>query len=139
MPDAADARALEGTARQAVASLLQWRDWLEHLAAVFGAVVPPPGAGQDVRSAHSERAVARLVTDVVERTQCEEHGYALAVITLRWYFEACGFTPEEADTAADTAQDGSFHSWVHAREQEVRDYAESLAAEATGAAPCRER
>lgn len=129
----------EGIAGWSVACLLQFRAWLEHLAEDFQNLAPPSGSSQDIRSRHIERAVARLVTTVMSRTGCEDAWYALVVTTLGWYFEACGFTPQDARAAAETAQGGPFRSWIGPSGQEVRDYARSLAAEVTGATPYSER
>lgn len=123
----------------AVGCLLRWRAWLEDRAEDFVRLAPPHGSGRDDRRGHIERAVARLVTAVVERTGCEEVWITLLVTTLRWYFEACGFGPEEADAAAETAMSGRFESWVRPDEQVVRDYAESLATEVTGGGADSER
>lgn len=123
----------------AVGCLLRWRAWIEDRAADFARLAPPPGCDQDVRRDRIERGVARMVTAVVERTQCGEAWLGLLITTLRWYFEACGLGRQEADTAADTAMSGRFGSWVRPGEQVVRDYAESLAAEVTGGAADRER
>lgn len=125
----------DGWAAKCVACLVQWRAWLEYLAETFRDLAPPPDASQDVRAGRIERAVARLVTAAVERTHCEDHWHALAHTTLRWYFEACGHTPEEALAAAETVEDGVFASWVAPDDQDVRAYARSLAAKVTGSAP----
>lgn len=125
----------EANARKSADCLVQWRGWLEYLAETFRDLAPPPGASGDAAGRPVEQAVSRLVTAAVERTECEEHWQSLVNVTLRWYFEACGLPPEEARRLADTVEDGTFESWVAPEEQDVRGYARSLAARATGPAP----
>lgn len=138
-PSGVDASTPEGHVALAAAGLVQWRGWLEELADTFARYAAPPGAAEDVRREHVERAAVLLVTAVADRTEVWECWAGLIAITLRWYFESCGLTPEEADAAAATATDGRFESWTHPEDEVVRDYAVSLATKVTGATAHRDR
>jgi hypothetical protein len=50
------------TAAIVVASLVEWRDWLEEPAERFEQLAPPAGAEAEDRSWHLERAATRLST-----------------------------------------------------------------------------
>ncbi|GAA2770055.1 hypothetical protein [Streptomyces showdoensis] len=65
------------TAAKVVASLLEWRDWLEELAERFERLAPSSGANAEDRSWHLERAAIRLVTVVMDRTGAECGWYGL--------------------------------------------------------------
>ncbi|MFK0191200.1 hypothetical protein [Kitasatospora sp. NPDC090308] len=95
-----------------MASLGEWREWLERLAERFAELAPPPGATAPERSRAVQRAAVRLVTVVVDATQAEDAWYALCERTLTWYLDAAGIAGEAAAALVDEAIGGRFASWV---------------------------
>ncbi|MFH7335968.1 hypothetical protein [Streptomyces sp. KHY 26] len=92
--------------------LLEWRSWLEELAAVFTDAAPDADAGEDERRCSRERGVAPVVALVVERTGAGELWRAACARTLTWYLESTGMASEDAEELADDVVDGEFESWV---------------------------
>ncbi|WP_075733975.1 hypothetical protein [Streptomyces acidiscabies] len=102
----------EQLARRYTSVLLQWRTWLEDLAAAFAALAPAPDADADeIRKARA-RAVAPLVTLVVERTDAGELWLPACEDAIAWYLETTGMPAIEAEELADTLVDSEFRSWV---------------------------
>ncbi|MFI5685339.1 hypothetical protein [Streptomyces sp. NPDC051636] len=126
------------TAARIVASLLEWRDWLEELAERFARLAPPPGASTEDRSWHLERAATRLVTLVVDRTGTECGWYGMCSKVLTWFLTSAGLSPQEAEQAVDAAIGGRFASWTMPRQTLVDSVAEDLAAGLTGRRPYRD-
>ncbi|MER7478115.1 hypothetical protein ABTX60_10725 [Streptomyces sp. NPDC126510] len=103
---------LEQQAQRYTSALLQWRAWIEEISAVFAQFAPGPDAGGEERRRMRERAVAPLVTLVVERTGAGETWRGACAQTLIWYLESTGLSPLEAEELADEVVDSQFESWV---------------------------
>ncbi|THA71600.1 hypothetical protein E6P78_06725 [Streptomyces sp. A0958] len=127
------------TAAKVVASLLEWRDWLEELAERFAQMAPPAGADADDRSWHLDRAATRLVTVVVDRTGAECGWYGLCHTVLTWFLSSTGMGLETAKQAVDTAIGGRFKSWTEPSRTLVDSVGEDLAVGLTGEQPYRDR
>ncbi|WP_079177696.1 hypothetical protein [Streptomyces mangrovisoli] len=126
------------TAARVVASLREWRDWIEELADRFAALAPPSDASPEDRSWHLERAATRLVTVVVDRTGAEAGWYRTCRLVLIWFLTSAGLTPDEARTAAESAIDGRFKSWVAPPATLIDSVGEDLAVGLTGTRPYRD-
>jgi len=110
------------------ASLVEWRSWLEDLNERFARFLPlPPGAGDDAVLDIWERAVAQLVTVVVDRTGAESgwHGHCGQV--LGWFLTAAGVPAEQHKALIGDAIGGRFHSWVRPSGMEIADVADRMA------------
>ncbi|MFI9588540.1 hypothetical protein ACIHCQ_43770 [Streptomyces sp. NPDC052236] len=127
------------TAAKVIASLLEWRDWLEELAERFARLAPPAGADAEERSWHLERAATRLVTVVVDRTGAECGWYGLCRTVLTWFLSSTGMGPESAKDAVETAIGGRFKSWTEPSRTLVDTVGEDLAVGVTGEQPYRDR
>ncbi|MCC2313651.1 hypothetical protein [Cellulomonas xiejunii] len=93
-------------------ALVEWRSWLEELDERFGRFLPAaPDAGPGEVLAVWERAVADLVTAVVERTNAESGWYRHCRQVLGWFLSAAGVPEREHRALLDEALDGRFHSW----------------------------
>ncbi|MFH9859371.1 hypothetical protein [Streptomyces sp. NPDC017202] len=103
---------LEQQAQRYTSAVLQWRAWLEEIAAVFAQFAPGSDTGSEERRRMRERAVAPLVTLVVERTGAGETWRGACAQTLTWYLESTGMSPMEAEELADEVVDSEFDSWV---------------------------
>ncbi|WP_329438584.1 hypothetical protein [Streptomyces canus] len=129
----------DATAAKVVASLLEWRDWLEEMAERFAQLAPPAGADAEERSWHLERATTRLVTVVVDRTGAECGWYGLCRTVLTWFLSSTGMGPEAAKDAVDAAIGGRFKSWTTPSQTLVDAVGEDLAVGLTGEQPYRDR
>ncbi|MGY0021334.1 hypothetical protein ACVHNB_20505 [Streptomyces sp. YJ-C3] len=127
------------TAAKVIASLLEWRDWLEELAERFARLAPPAGADAADRSWHVERAATRLVTVVVDRTGAECGWYGLCHTVLTWFLSSTGMGPEAAKEAVEAAIGGRFASWTEPPRTLVDAVGEDLAVGLTGERPFRDR
>ncbi|MFC7264273.1 hypothetical protein [Streptomyces lutosisoli] len=128
----------ETTAAKVVASLLEWRDWLEELAEKFALLAPPADADPEDRSWHLERAATRLVTLVVDRTGAECGWYGLCRTVLKWFLASTGMEPDDAERAVDAAIGGRFKSWTRPSLVLVDTVGEDLAVGLTGRRPYRD-
>ncbi|MFI1255429.1 hypothetical protein ACH4U6_16855 [Streptomyces netropsis] len=127
------------TAAKVVASLLEWRDWLEELAERFARLAPPVDADDAARSRHVERATTRLVTVVVDRTGAECGWYGLCHTVLTWFLSSTGMDRESARKVVDTAIGGRFASWTEPSRTLVDAVGEDLATGLTGERPYGDR
>jgi hypothetical protein len=127
------------TAAKVVASLLEWRDWVEELAEKFEWLAPPDGVDAEDRSWHVERAATRLVTVVVDRTGNECGWYGLCHTVLTWFLTSTGMGPDGAREAVEAAIGGRFESWTAPPQTLVNDVGEDLAVGLTGERPYRDR
>lgn len=127
------------TAAEVVASLLEWRDWLEELAERFEQLTPPDGAAAEDRSSHLERAATRLVTVVMDRTGAECGWYGLCRTVLTWFLSSTGMGAEDAKGAVDSAIGGRFKSWTVPSRTLIDAVGEDLAVDLTGVRSYRER
>jgi hypothetical protein len=109
------------------AALVEWRAWLEDLAARFDGFLPLP-AGEEAALAAWERAVAQLVTVVVEGTGAEDAWYNLCGQVLDWFLTAAGVPEALRGHLVAEAIDGRFESWCEPPDDVVADVAARLAA-----------
>ncbi|WP_432968413.1 hypothetical protein [Dactylosporangium sp. CA-233914] len=110
------------------AGLLEWRSWLEDLAGRFGRFLPvPAGAGEDEVLGAWERAVAHLVTAVVERTGADSGWYTHCRQVLGWFLAAAGIPAEQHTALLGEAIGGRFHSWLEPEPPVVADVSGRLA------------
>lgn len=120
------------TAPLVVASLLEWRDWMEDLAERFAMLAPPSrSSGSSVDPWHWERACTRLVTLVADRTQAESGWYGHCEQTLGWFLAYNGIGEERAGEIVEAAIGGRFGSWI-APDVTVVDAVSSQFARAVG-------
>jgi hypothetical protein len=97
-------------ARDAIAgALADWRGWLESIAAVFRAL-DADTAGLAIPE-RVERAAARLLPIVIERTGCEDAWYQTFATTLSWYVERIA-PGEEPSRWIQPVVKGRFASWM---------------------------
>ncbi|MGX1881467.1 hypothetical protein [Streptomyces sp. NPDC055287] len=120
----------EETPDRVVDSLEEWCDWLRELAEKFDRLSPAPYASDEDRQWAWERATARLVTVVLDRTSCEAGWYGHCVLVLRWYLESNGVPPERALEWVEEAVGGRFKSWTDPGPLLVEDVAVRIAARA---------
>ncbi|QGQ18244.1 hypothetical protein GC089_01890 [Cellulomonas sp. JZ18] len=111
------------------AALVEWRSWLEELAARFDELLPvPASATEDEVLEIWERAVAQLVTLVVARTEAESSWYRHCRLVLAWFLSAAGVPEDRHATLLEDAVGGRFHSWSEPEPSAVARVAERLAA-----------
>ncbi|MFF2504258.1 hypothetical protein ACFVTY_12905 [Streptomyces sp. NPDC058067] len=120
------AEGLDQQTQRYASALLQWRVWLEELAAAFAQFAPRAEAGEEEVQAVRERAVAPLVTLVVERTGAGETWRAVCARVLAWYLESTGMTPDAAEDLADDVVDSEFESWIAPDEEAVNRAREAI-------------
>jgi hypothetical protein len=119
------ARTLEVVA----ASLLEWRLWLEELAERFARFLPlPSDAPKDLVLDTWERAVAHLVTVVVDRTRAESGWYGHCKRVLSWFLTAAGVPTSRHQQLIEDAIGGRFKSWSAPSNRTIANVAERLAA-----------
>jgi hypothetical protein len=107
-------------------ALGDWRDHLCRLGELFKAVerpVDPAGAQLALR-----KAVARLVTWVIEATGCDDAWYAYLERTLSWLLEHLGLDPGQARAVVDQVVKGRFESWIQPQPGELEQMTDELAA-----------
>lgn len=117
---------VEQQARRYTSALLQWRAWLEELAAAFESLAPASEADEnEIRRARA-RAVAPLVTLVIERTGAGETWLATCSDVFAWFLESTGMSPVEAEDLADDVVDSEFDSWIAPEAEAVRRVREAI-------------
>jgi hypothetical protein len=99
-----------------VAALEEWHGHLQRLASLF-AEVAPRTREEDV-SLVARRAAARLVTWVMEATDCEDAWYSYAARTLSWLLEHLGMDAKLAETIVHATLAGEFSSWTRPAEED---------------------
>jgi hypothetical protein len=115
-------------------SLIEWRQWLEDLAARFERLLPtldPAQRPADLVVAW-EIAVAQLVVTVVDRTEAESGWYYHCSQVLMWLLTAAGIAEQDRAHMIVDAIGGRFHSWSEPTPPDVSDTAERLAHLVTG-------
>ncbi|MFD5117708.1 hypothetical protein [Streptomyces sp. NPDC058385] len=117
---------LETQARRYTSALLQWRDWLEELAACFARLAPPSGGDEAEVLRHRERGAAPLVTLVVAKTDAGELWRGELSQALTWYLESTGMPRDRAEELADDLVEAEFESWVAPDDATVARVAEAL-------------
>src|SRR4051794_34545531 len=81
----------EATVTAVADALVEWHEWLAELAERFSRFLPiPDDASTGVELAIWERAVANLVTAVVDRTSCESGWQGMCDVVLHWFLTAAG-------------------------------------------------
>ncbi|MGW1710924.1 hypothetical protein ACWCP8_37040 [Streptomyces sp. NPDC002206] len=128
----------EAATANVVASLLEWRDWLEELAERFAELAPAADADAEDRSWHVQRAATRLVTLVVDRTCTESGWHMLCERVLTWYLSSVGLEGEEASEMVKGAIGGRFKSWAEPSSVLVDAVGEDLGFGVTGHRPFRD-
>jgi hypothetical protein len=93
-----------------VRAVFAWRDLLHDVATRFDVIdVATAGLALD---AATERAAARLLPYVLERTSVSDAWYKTFAIILGWYLERAGHDPSRIEGAIDRVVKGRFESWV---------------------------
>jgi hypothetical protein len=109
-------------------AVIEWRSWLEELAERFGRFLPiPADADDEVVLDRWERAVAHLVTVVVDRTQADSGWHGHCQVVLGWFLSAAGIPPEQHAALIEDAFGGRFRSWVTPADRVIDEVAERLA------------
>lgn len=117
------------TLRRVADGLVEWHRWLVELDERFDRFLPiPDGAPPEAVAEVWERAVAQLVTVVVERTRAGSAWYRMCALVLRWFLSAAGVAPERHAELVDSAIDGRFESWTEPEPAVVSEVAGRLAA-----------
>ncbi|MEU6789093.1 hypothetical protein ABZ912_58775 [Nonomuraea angiospora] len=121
-----------------MASLLEWRRWIEELSEHFAELTPPVHLSAEDRSWHLDRATVRLVTRVVDRTGAESGWYRHCHQVLEWFLASSGLEKDEAEAAVQVAIGGRFNSWFEPARTVVDAVGEDLASGLTGHRPYRD-
>jgi hypothetical protein len=100
------------TAKRVHAALVDWRLWLEKLASLFDELALPMPASPSQRRAAGERAVAVLVTEVVERTAAEDAWDSFCAMVLEWFLARNGVAMQRCPRLIEEAIGGRFQSWT---------------------------
>ncbi|MFJ4985823.1 Fic family protein [Streptomyces sp. NPDC088732] len=116
----------EETVARVVASLCEWREWLESLAEKFEAYALEPAAVEDQRILW-ECAARNLILYVTDRTGCGSAWYGHCRQVLTWFLSHWGVRPGIAGDLVDRAIGGRFLSWTGPDAALVADVAERLA------------
>ncbi|MFD5461858.1 Fic family protein [Kitasatospora sp. NPDC127059] len=116
----------EETVERVVASLCEWRDWLELLAGRFEAYPLDP-ADIDGQRILWERAVRNLIQQVSDFTGHESAWYGHCALVLTWFLERWGFEPVAAERLVRQAIGGRFKSWTAPDLVLIDDVAERIA------------
>ncbi|MGY0004036.1 hypothetical protein [Micromonospora sp. I033] len=124
----------EATLTVVADALREWRAYLEDLTERFGRFLPlvtdPAQPGDTVLDAW-ERAVANLVTVVVDRTGAESGWEHHCRQVLGWFLTAAGVPAARHERLIDAAIGGRFASWVTPSNLVIGEVAERLAADVT--------
>ncbi|MFJ9777064.1 cell filamentation protein Fic [Kitasatospora sp. NPDC101157] len=115
----------EETIERVVASLCEWRAWLELLADRFEAYPLDPAGIEDQRVLW-ELAVRNIVHQVVDYTGHESAWYGHCALVLTWFLDRWGFEPVAAERLVRQAIGGRFRSWTAPDLVLVDDVAERL-------------
>lgn len=110
-------------------ALVEWRTWLETLAARFDGLGLPAGPPSE-RLAAWERAVTVLVTDVVTQTQTTEAWYVHCEQVLAWFLTHQGVPRDRRASLLGKAIGGRFSSWTEPGPELVTDLGRRIAAAA---------
>ena len=116
----------EETVARVAKALVEWRDWLEDLAARFDRYPMELFSDGDQLEAW-ERGAVHLVHHVVDRTGAGDAWYRHCAQVLTWFLARWGMPEEQAKPLVDEAIGGRFSSWIAPEETAVNDIAERLA------------
>jgi hypothetical protein len=123
-------KAPDATLTAVTQALLEWRDWLERLAEWFDRFLPvPPGADEEALLELWERAVAHLITMVVDWTDCDSGWHKSARTVLKWFLQAAAVPPDRHDELIEHAMGGRFRSWATPTNLTITQAAEIMAAD----------
>lgn len=116
----------EETVQAMIAGLLEWRLWIEDLAARFERY-PLDGLADGDKVEVWERGAAHLIHQVMVRTEAGDAWYNHCAQVLRWYLARWGVTEYRAEALVEQAIGGRFESWIAADQTLVDDVARRLA------------
>lgn len=115
------------TASRITSSLLEWRSWLEELRGYFEGLTPPAEPANFPGDA-LQRALATLITAIVERTGASDAWYFHCEQVLSWYLQYLGVDAGEAPPMVAAAVGGIFESWTQPDLPTISQVGASLAA-----------
>lgn len=116
----------EETLARVAEALCEWRAWLEDMADRFDHYPLSTMPAEDRQDAW-ERATARLVTHVVDRTGAGSAWYGHCEQVLVWFLTRWGVAEDTAQAQVERAIDGRFESWSGPKLVVLNDIAERLA------------
>jgi hypothetical protein len=116
----------EETLDRVVASLCEWRGWLESLAEWFDAYPLDLVSIEDDRIVW-ENAARKLILHTADRTGGESGWYGHCRQVLTWFLSRWGVAPETGRELVERAIGGRFKSWTSPDAVLVDDVAERLA------------
>ncbi|MFC7545512.1 hypothetical protein [Plantactinospora sp. GCM10030261] len=117
----------DATLRAVADAVIEWHDWTVELAERFDRFLPMSAhASDDDRRDAWERAVAHLVTVVVDRTFCQSGWYSMCEVVLHWFLTAAGVPEQRHADMIDSAIGGRFESWVEPGRDLIDDVADRL-------------
>jgi hypothetical protein len=103
----------------------EWRNHLQRLADLFEAVELP--ADKEEVPLAVRKAVARVVTWVIETTHCDDAWYGYLERALSWLLEHLGIDSGQAREIVTAVVAGRFESWIQPEPQELEGVADELA------------
>ncbi|MDC0720290.1 Fic family protein [Nannocystis bainbridge] len=109
----------QATVERVVAALAEWQQFLVDLAATFADLYQE--TAEFPLADQVERAAARLLPLVVERTGTEDAWYNTFTRTLLWCLESFGRAGSEVERAVEGVVDGQFSSWCAPDEDAARE------------------
>jgi hypothetical protein len=115
----------EETLARVSGALVEWRSWLEELAACFERYPLASLATPEDLAVWGHGAID-LVHRVVVRTGAGDAWYRHCAQVLAWYLARWGFAEQEARHLVEEAIGGQFESWVGPAETAVNDMATRL-------------
>ncbi|MEV4624905.1 hypothetical protein AB0J90_01255 [Micromonospora sp. NPDC049523] len=122
------------TLRMVADALVQWRRWLEDLAARFDRLLPSlrqpcEQAERGGTLAAWEAAISHLMATTTARAEDNEGWQGLCGRVLTWFLNAAGIPEQRAATLVGRAIDARFDHWVPLSAADIADVAERLARE----------
>lgn len=128
----ADGAARAASTERVVSALIEWRAFLEELAAVFAAL----HLETSDRSIEEgvEHAAARLVPLVVARTDTQDAWYGTLGRVLSWYLESAGHDLASIHATVESVIGGHFASWAEPSAEVVARACTELGSEMARAA-----
>lgn len=120
----------DATLQRIVASLREWRAFIQAMAALFGELRPDleraRAQAPDARRATLARLTVRLVREVADATQTEDAWYGLTEQVAAWLLESAGMPATEARRRAEEALTGKFQSWIGPSDEELEQAGQAL-------------
>lgn len=127
----ADDAGPEASIERVVSAVAEWRLYLVELAATFGALHEET-ADLPIEQG-VERAAARLLPAIVERTRAHDAWYATFTRVVAWYLEASGHD-HSTSALVRAVVSGRFESWVAPDPETARTVCSTIGREAAFAA-----